>query len=98
MLGGGDRHILLEGVLALEFGNLNAGEVGFALMSIAIIEATQWKGREGSIRLVLEDEDALTTTSGSFLGLNDHVELADLEVLGVDGKGDTILENHDEIE
>lgn len=52
----------------------------------------------GSIRLVLEDEDALTTTSGSFLGLNDHVELADLEVLGVDGKGDTILENHDEIE
>lgn len=47
MLGGGDRHILLEGVLALEFGDLNAGEVGFALMSIAIIEATQWGGREG---------------------------------------------------
>lgn len=47
MLGGGDQHILLEGVLALEFGDLNAREVGFALMSIAIIEATQWKGREG---------------------------------------------------
>lgn len=47
MLGGGDRHILLEGVLALEFGDLNAREVGFALMSIAIIEATQWGGREG---------------------------------------------------